>query len=197
MMRMWIKFVRGLALKRGPGPLGTLGFLYAIKKLSRDECELLIHRMTTTIGSLQSRHISFAGMLQLVNAILMNICTYWMQILILPTGVIKEINRIYRKFLWEGHLHGQKPGYVGCNQVCKPKYKSGLGIKDLNLWNNLAVCKIVWQIAEKKDHLWVKWVYTVYIKQQSWWDYQPSTLASWIWRNICSTKKRLLKIDRT
>ncbi|KAL2902930.1 hypothetical protein RDABS01_028012 [Bienertia sinuspersici] len=191
------KICERTCLKKGSWPFRYLGIPICNKKLSRDECELLIHRMTTTISSWQSRHISFAGRLQLVNAVLMSICTYWMQILILLIGVIKEINRIYRKFLWEGHLHGQKPGYVGWNQVCKPKSKSGLGIKDLNLWNNLVVCKIVWQIAEKKEYIWVKWVYTVYIKQQSWWDYQPSILASWIWRNICSAKKRLLKIDRT
>ncbi|KAL2896785.1 hypothetical protein RDABS01_038569 [Bienertia sinuspersici] len=147
--------------------------------------------MTARIRSWQTRNISFAGRLQLVNAVLMSICTFWMQIFILPKSVIQEINKICRRFLWEGKIHGSKPGYVSWDKVCKTKSKGGLGLKNLQLWNTIAVGKLIWQIDENKDSLWVKWVHSVYIKHQDWWNYRPSRLASWIWRSICSVKKDL------
>ncbi|KAL2894169.1 hypothetical protein RDABS01_010078 [Bienertia sinuspersici] len=181
--------------KEGSWPFRYLGVPICNRRMSRDECEVLVHRMTARILCWQSKHISFAGRLQLVNAVLMSICNYWMQIVLLPTGVIKDINRVCRKFLWDGHVQGQKPGYVAWDQVCKSKSKGGLGIKDLCLWNTLAVGKIVRQIAKKKDSLWVKWVHVVYIKKHNWWEYQPSILASWVRRNICTAKKRLVQMN--
>ncbi|KAL2904355.1 hypothetical protein RDABS01_003065 [Bienertia sinuspersici] len=164
--------------QKGKWPFKYLGTPIRNRKISRSDCELLVHKMTLRIRGWQTRHISFAGRLQLVNSMLMSICTYWMQIMVLPTAVLKEINSICRKFLWEGHLHGSKPGYVNWETACKHKTKGGLGIRDLYLWNMLAVGKLVWQIEEKKDSLWVKWVHSIYIKGQDWWDYKPSILAS-------------------
>ncbi|KAL2902227.1 hypothetical protein RDABS01_027309 [Bienertia sinuspersici] len=176
---------------KGSWPFKYLGAPICNRKISKEDCDLLIQKMTSRIRGWQSRHLSFAGRLQIVNAMLMSICTYWMQIMIIPASVIKEINRICRKFLWEGNIHGSKSGYVSWEKACKPKSKGGLGIRDLTLWNQLAVGKLVWQIQEKEDSLWVKWVHNIYIKGRDWWDYQPSRLASWIWRSVCKVKNFL------
>ena len=45
--------------------------------------------------------------------------------------------------------------------------------------------------GEKVDNLWVKWVHAIYIKQQSWWDYNPSKTSSWYWRQVWSVKNQL------
>ncbi|KAL2927139.1 hypothetical protein RDABS01_028736 [Bienertia sinuspersici] len=181
--------------QRGKWPFKYLGTPICNRKISRSDCDLLVHKMTMRIRGWQTRHLSFAGRLQLVNSMLMSICTCWMQILILPGAVLKEINGLCRKFLWEGHLHGSKPGYVSWETVCKPKSKGGLGVRDLHLWNLLAVGKLVWQIEKKKDSLWVKWVHNIYIRGQVWWDYRPSILASWIWKSICKVKEMIKVMD--
>ncbi|KAL2929855.1 hypothetical protein RDABS01_035265 [Bienertia sinuspersici] len=181
--------------RKGVWPFNYLGVPVCNRKLSRDECEVLVHKLTARVRNWQSRHISYVGRLQLVNAILLSICNYWMQVFILPAGVLKEVNRICRRFLWEGHMNGQKPGYVAWEKVCNSKTEGGLGIKDIALWNTIAVAKFVWQIAEKKDSLWVKWVHSVYIKEKNLWEYKPSVLASWVWRSICTIKRRLTSMD--
>lgn len=48
--------------------------------------------------------------------------------------------------------------------MCKPKKQQGLGIKDCITWNEAVMVKYVWNIANKEDNLWVKWVNHVYIK---------------------------------
>ncbi|XP_056685556.1 uncharacterized protein [Spinacia oleracea] len=37
---------------------------------------------------------------------------------------------------------------------------------------------------------YIKWVTLVYLKDGEWWDYQPSSSASWYWRQICDTKEK-------
>ncbi|XP_074266537.1 uncharacterized protein LOC141589812 [Silene latifolia] len=77
------------------------------------------------------------------------------------------------------------------DQICQPRKQGGLGVKDLHVWNIATVGKYVWWIANKEDHLRVRWVYAVYIKTSSWWEYEPGTGCSWAWRKICQVKKTL------
>ncbi|XP_074291907.1 uncharacterized protein LOC141618725 [Silene latifolia] len=51
--------------------------------------------------------------------------------------------------------------------------------------------KYVWWIAEKTDHLWIRWVNHMYIKGQNWLDYSPTVSCSWTWRKICQVKDML------
>ncbi|XP_048502963.1 uncharacterized protein LOC125498738 [Beta vulgaris subsp. vulgaris] len=51
-----------------------------------------------------------------------------------------------------------------------------------------AVGKFVWQVAQKEDVLWIKWIHSVYIKDQGWWEYKAPASASWIWKGVCKAK---------
>ncbi|XP_057248240.1 uncharacterized protein LOC130590220 [Beta vulgaris subsp. vulgaris] len=98
--------------------------------------------------------------------------------------------RICRAFLWEGKdvLHKTPP--VAWADLCKPKKIGGLGIRDCIQWNVAAMGKYVWQVSEKEDLLWIKWVHSVYIKQADWWEYSAPTTASWGWKVICKAKEK-------
>jgi hypothetical protein len=67
----------------------------------------------------------------------------------------------------------------------------GLGIRNLLLWNKAAVGKLVWHIAMKQDSLWVKWVHERYVKAKNWWDYEPTSNASWVLKHLSKVKKTL------
>ncbi|XP_074290342.1 uncharacterized protein LOC141617073 [Silene latifolia] len=79
------------------------------------------------------------------------------RIFLLPKRVLKQINDICRNFLWQGHGTYEKSPPVAWSKVCKAKEFGGLGILNSELWNIAAICKYVWWIANKKDHMWVKW----------------------------------------
>ncbi|XP_074318649.1 uncharacterized protein LOC141655468 [Silene latifolia] len=70
----------------------------------------------------------------------------------------------------------------------RPKRQGGCGLHNLMIWNMAAVAKYVWWIETKADHLWVKWVHAIYIKDRNWKDYEPTSNSSWAWRKICQTK---------
>ncbi|GKB25726.1 RNA-directed DNA polymerase, eukaryota, partial [Tanacetum coccineum] len=47
---------------------------------------------------------------------------------------------------------------VAWADVCKPKDQGGLGFKSLELWKKTLLVKHLWNIASRKDSLWVKWI---------------------------------------
>lgn len=138
--------------KLGTWPFKYLGTPICNKKLSARDCNQLIERMVGRIRRWQTRNLSFAGRLQLVNAVLMSLCTYWMQILIFPKAVIRSINTICRNFFWQGNALGTKAGYVKWSKLCEGRKFGGLSIRDVCVWNDLAVGKLIWQIAEKEGY---------------------------------------------
>ncbi|XP_010667228.1 uncharacterized protein LOC104884301 [Beta vulgaris subsp. vulgaris] len=58
-------------------------------------------------------------------------------------------------------------------------------------WNIVAVGKLVWHIGIKKDDLWVKWIHSIYIKDQNWWSFSAPPNASWIVKQLCKVKSTL------
>ena len=119
------------------------------------DCDCLIDKMTSKIKIWSSRNLSFAGRAQLVNSVLMSICVYWSQMFLLPSAILKKINAVCRSFLWFGTYDDSRPGAVAWDNLCQPKAQGGLGFRNILIWNQAAVGKQVWAIAQKQDNLWV------------------------------------------
>ncbi|XP_062103059.1 uncharacterized protein LOC133814064 [Humulus lupulus] len=64
----------------------------------------------------------------------------------------------------------------------------GLGFRRIHDWNLAAMGKYVWAIAKKKDNLFVKWINSVYLLNQNWWDYKCPTDCSWYWKRLVAVK---------
>ncbi|XP_021845586.2 uncharacterized protein [Spinacia oleracea] len=129
-------------------PFRYLGVPISSKKLKASDCDLLVEKMVAKIKVWSSRHISFAGRMQLVNSVLMSICVYWGQIFLLPKRITQKITAICRSFLWFGTYDESRPGSVGWDQLCNHKDQGGLGFRNISLWNQAAVGKLAWAISE-------------------------------------------------
>ena len=57
----------------------------------------------------------------------------------------------------------KKPAYVAWDEMCLPKDRGGIRIKNLALWNKSCIAKLVWEIAQKKDSLWIRLVHGKYL----------------------------------
>ncbi|KAK9749336.1 hypothetical protein RND81_02G118900 [Saponaria officinalis] len=55
-----------------------------------------------------------------------------------------------------------------------------------------SIAKYIWWLANKKGHLWVKWVNRVYLKGQSWSVCRLSTAATWSSKRICKVRDIML-----
>ncbi|XP_074265961.1 uncharacterized protein LOC141588416 [Silene latifolia] len=127
----------------------------------------------------------------LVKAVLSQLHSYWARIFIIPKTIILKIKSICRNYLWEGTDAYSKSPSVAWEAVCNAKDKGGLGIIHSEDWNVAMIGKYTWWLACKEDHLWIKWINHVYMKQQDWDVYQPTINSSWTWRQICKVKERM------
>ncbi|XP_074299616.1 uncharacterized protein LOC141630756 [Silene latifolia] len=139
----------------------------------------------------RKRKLSYAGRLILIKAVLSSLHSYWARIFILPKTVIGKLEAICRSFLWYGNDSKESPMLVSWETVCRARKQRGLGIRDFHAWNLAAIGKYAWWVAQKTDHLWVKWVHAIYIKNSNWEEYEPGVNSSWAWRKICQVKHLL------
>ncbi|XP_074278279.1 uncharacterized protein LOC141601871 [Silene latifolia] len=87
------------------------------------------------------------------------------------------------------YLGSRKLSYAGhLEHICQPKTHGGLDIKDIIRWNKAALGKYIWWLAHKKDHFWVRWIHSIYIKNGSWFSYDPKQNGSWAWRKLCKIR---------
>ncbi|WMV40414.1 hypothetical protein MTR67_033799 [Solanum verrucosum] len=108
--------------------------------------------------------LSYAGRLQIINAVSFSIHNFWGAVFILPQSVLKQVDKICREYLWGTTNERKKISLVSWDKICCPKKVGGLNIKGCRNWNIASVGKLLWQLSEKKDSLWVRWVHGIYIK---------------------------------
>lgn len=78
------QMLRTSGIKEGSVPFKYLGIKVGTKKLSRDDCQILIDKMVSRIRIWGSRTMSYAGRAQLINSVLMSLHVYWASIFIIP-----------------------------------------------------------------------------------------------------------------
>ncbi|XP_074301046.1 uncharacterized protein LOC141632394 [Silene latifolia] len=150
-----------------------------------------VDRVTERIQRLGARKLSYAGRVVLISSVLSTLNSHWARVFIIPKTVMKKIESICGAFLWYGNDSCERPNLVSWKQICQPRRKGGLGFKNLHTWNLALIAKYVWWVEKKADHLWVKWVHAIYIKDRIWKDYEPFSCSSWAWKRICQVKNRL------
>ncbi|XP_021713482.1 uncharacterized protein LOC110681641 [Chenopodium quinoa] len=146
----------------GDMPFRYLGIPLNAKYLKVNDYDSLIDKMLMRLQCWSSRNLSYTARVTLVNSVLMSLHTYWAQCVLLPKKVL-----------------------------CRPKRCGGLGIRNCRNWNRATLGNYVRKIAKKSDSLWVRWVHSVYIKEDDWWDYKPKKDVGWAWKLLCKVKDEL------
>ncbi|GJR87193.1 hypothetical protein Tco_0211204 [Tanacetum coccineum] len=87
------------------------------------------------------------GRLQLIASVLSVIHVYWEYVFIIPKTVIKYIDKILKGFLWNQSEMKNVKAKVSWKVVCGLKDQSGIGLKNLSLWNEVLMSKHLWNMA--------------------------------------------------
>lgn len=117
--------------------------------------------------------------------------TYWASAFILPKMVMEEIEKLCRGFLWGSTAEKRRPALLAWDDLCAPKKNGGLGLKQIQVWNMAALGKQVWALMMKKDALWVKWISTIYLKNEDFLDVQIKNSDSWHWKQVLKVRNAL------
>ena len=68
-------------------------------------------------------------------------------------------------------------------------YSIALGLKPLEQWNRILMIKHLWNVASKKDSLWMKWVTMYRLKDRSIWEIPIDDKASRGWKKLLEFKE--------
>ncbi|WVZ57545.1 hypothetical protein U9M48_007917 [Paspalum notatum var. saurae] len=97
--------------------------------------------------------------LNLVDSVLDGTVTYSMAALLLPPGVLADLDQRRRAFLWSGAERKTKGGQclVAWPEVCTLKSVGGLGVKDLALQNQCLLLKMLHRLYNPGESAWAAW----------------------------------------
>ncbi|XP_039683059.1 uncharacterized protein [Medicago truncatula] len=133
--------------------------------------------------------------LQLIKSVLFGVQTYWSQVFVLPHKVLKLIQTACRVFVWTGKSGTSKRVLIAWERICLPKTAGGWNVIDLKVWNQTAICKLLWNLANKKDVLWVKWVREYYTKGRNVLLMDVSAQAPWVIKKVFGATKTISSVD--
>ncbi|GJU57981.1 hypothetical protein Tco_1235747 [Tanacetum coccineum] len=159
------------------------------KRICANNCKSLIDKIKNKVYIWKSKCLSYAGRLLLIASVLESIHVYWASVFLFPKSVMNDINKLLKWFLWNQWDKAK----VAWKNICRPKSKGGLGLKDLGVWNKAMIVKHLWHIITNKETLWVKWINTVKLKSRSIWTANEETNDSWGWKNIIRMRDEVRK----
>ncbi|GKC22137.1 RNA-directed DNA polymerase, eukaryota, reverse transcriptase zinc-binding domain protein [Tanacetum coccineum] len=146
----------------GKFPMKYLGVPLITKQLSVSECKPLIEKVEKKVLDWKKKALTYAGRLQLIASVLSSMQMYWASV-----------------------------ANVSWDAICKPKDQGGLGLKDLHKWNETLLLKHLWNVATKKDTLWVKWINVEKLKGRNLWDVQIDSNSSPMWSTLLGMRDKV------
>ncbi|XP_039013482.1 uncharacterized protein LOC120143162 [Hibiscus syriacus] len=175
--------------RTGQLPVRYLGVPLVTRKLSRKHCTALLERIKAKLRLWSSKNLSFGGRLQLIKAVLFSIFNYWSRQLILPKGVIQDIERLCMRYFWKGNDSPARGARVSWNQICSIKSEGGLGLKSLTCWNKTCCFMLVRNILVGEGSLWVAWIKAYCFKLDDYWNVVNKPHFSWILRKLIKLRE--------
>ncbi|XP_019236742.1 PREDICTED: uncharacterized protein LOC109216980 [Nicotiana attenuata] len=159
-----LEILQNTGYSLGELPFKYLGIPLDTKKLTALQWQPLIDKIVARISSWTARKLSYAGRVQLVQTVIFGIQSYWSQIFILPAKMMELIESYCRSYIWPGSNTITKRALRAWEKMCFPKSAGGYNLLNIRVWNRAAITNVYWDLAQKKDKVWIKWIHTYYIK---------------------------------
>nr|GEW14649.1 hypothetical protein [Tanacetum cinerariifolium] len=170
-----------IPFSEGKLPVIYLGVPLIPTRLFNRDCKFLVEKARNRIGDWKNKSLSFAGRLQLCNSVIFSMHVYWASVLMIPTGILLDIEQLMRGFLWCNHELKCGKEKVAWNTICLPKSEGGLGIRSLEMFNIALITTHIWNIVSNKESIWVHWINAYKLKGFSFWDVPLKNYARWTW----------------
>ena len=150
---------RTFGCSKGSLPFTYLGLPLSITRPRAQDFMPLITKCERRLSGISS-FLNQAGRLQMTNAVLSSLPTFFMCSLVIPKAVIKQIDKYRKHCLWRGaEANGRKPPKAAWEIVCVPKEEGGLGVIDIEKQNKALLTKNLHKFFNKLDLPWVNLIW--------------------------------------
>ncbi|XP_074315628.1 uncharacterized protein LOC141651832 [Silene latifolia] len=148
-------------------------------------------KIRSKLGYWASLHLTYAGMVHLINSAIFGLESFWCACLLLPKGVISEIEKNCRQFLW-GSDGKRRLVFFSWSKVCRSRIQGGFDIREVLGWNKTLLLKMFWSYNHSCTSIWLQWSREYIFKQSSGWDLVANTCSSPIWRQVLSIRDEFI-----
>lgn len=167
-----------LGCEVGKGPLKYLGAELGSSPKLLKYWSPLVNKVHSKIKSYDASTLSVAGRLVLLKSAIDSIPTFWFSLYKIPSGIVSQIEKARRKFLWSGStLPGAKKKLhlLNWERVCTPKSCGRLGLVPIQLRNKVLLAKWVWRAYKERGFFWNKFISARYGRA---WNYDLNLVNS-------------------
>lgn len=113
----------------------------------------MLDKLRAKSRSWNSRYTSLSGRLVLAKAALCSVPIYLMSIFKAPVGVVGEIEKIIRAFVWGKGEGGRKIAWIPWMLICQSKEVGCLGLGFLGWKNKALLLKWAWRYGVEAGSL--------------------------------------------
>jgi hypothetical protein len=151
--------ISALGCRREGFPQTYLGLPLSNTKLRLNAFAPQIAKTDKYLSGWQTSLLNQMGRATLVNSVLDSQLVYAMCALPIPPGVIEQVDKRRRCFLWSGSGAGSGANnLIAWDRVCDTKETGGLGLKDLRIQNTCLLLKLVHKLHSEHASSWARWV---------------------------------------
>lgn len=131
----------------------------------------------------------------MVKLVLGNLPTFYLSLFPAPVGIIEELEKIQRRFLWRCDYEKQTVHWVAWDKLKAPKEVGGAGVG--SLWNlNLALlAKWWWKFKTSPQSLWAQIISGFHNTTNRPWYCFAKPKRSGVWLSIDQVKNRFWKMN--
>lgn len=132
-----------------------LGFPLLKGRVKKSDFEFIIEKLRSRLASWKLRFLNKPRRLALASLVLNSLPTYYMQMFWLPQSICSLIVRTSRDFIWKGNS-GRGIHLVGWDKISLSKKQGGLGVRRARDANTALLGKLVWDLQQHSNKLWVQ-----------------------------------------
>ncbi|GJY99208.1 hypothetical protein Tco_0516638 [Tanacetum coccineum] len=107
-----------MPFKFGKLPMKYLGVPLLAKRLGINDCKEIIDNVTRRINSWRNKKLSYGGRIQLIASVLSSMQHYWALVYMLPITAVKELDKLFKRFLWNSGDSAKGKARVAWNIWC-------------------------------------------------------------------------------
>lgn len=143
----------------------------------------LIDRVNQRINGWKEKTLSYGGKEVLLKFVAQSIPTYAMSVFKLPKQICKGVTDVSH-FLWGDEDDHKRIHWMAWWKMCVPKFRVGMGFRDIFCFNLALLAKQCWQLISNEDSVRTGVLRAKYFPDGNILDVPLKKNASYAWQSI-------------